>query len=678
MKRTVETQVLQPPMFRAAEFRPQTADEKTRTITLCWSTGARVRRRDYWTDEQWDEELALERANLKRLNSGRAALLADHNGRSVRDGQVGVVVRAWIDEKGEGLAEVRFSMREDVTGLWNDVRTGIVANVSFGYRVMRWLDVTTENDPVPVKRAVDWEPYEISLVCVPADTGAGVRAQRTAEPNPCVFVRETDMDPVTPTNPAPTAPQGETRAAPAPAAPATPAPAPTAPATRTEPAAPATPTAPSQAGGERASVQLAVLELCRTSNVPLEFGHDLIRQNLSLDDSLAKIRAKWAERAGPDTSGGGQVTITVDERTKLNQACERALLARTGKKEFLLKDDDGARDFAGLSLMEMSRTYLERSRVNIRGKDRMGIAGIVLGLERSVGMHSTSDFPEVLANVANKILRNGYQPARSSWRPFVNVVRVPDFKENSRPTLGGTSGLLEVTEHSEIKGGAISEYVEKYRLKTYGRRAAVTRQAIINDDQNAFTRLPELFSASAMLMESNVVYALFTANAGLGSTLTDGLSVAHATHVNVGTKVLGVAGLSEAREVMSKQKNPSGELINVQPAFIVTPISLQTTAEQLLTAISPALVSSVNPFQGKYPPIADPRLDVSSTIAWWALANPAQVDTIEVAFLEGGPEGPRIETRQGWEVEGLEIKCVEDFGAAWIDFRGAYRSTGAV
>ena len=52
------------------------------------------------------------------------------------------------------------------------------------------------------------------------------------------------------------------------------------------------------------------------------------------------------------------------------------------------------------------------------------------------------------------------------------------------------------------------------------------------------------------------------------------------------------------------------------------------------------------------------------------------LDTIEYAYLEG-QQGAYIETRNGFDVDGVEIKCRLDFGAKAIDWRGLYKNPGA-
>ncbi|HET9396873.1 MAG TPA: hypothetical protein VFO36_12530, partial [Nitrospiraceae bacterium] len=126
------------------------------------------------------EKLSMDPAHVRldRLNTG-APLLDTHDSRTSVRKVVGVVEKAWI-VNGEGRAIVRFSKREDVDSIWADVVDGIVRNVSVGYLVHKFQDVTEKNTQTETKirtfLATDWEPNELSLVPVGADAKAGVRS----------------------------------------------------------------------------------------------------------------------------------------------------------------------------------------------------------------------------------------------------------------------------------------------------------------------------------------------------------------------------------------------------------------------------------------------------------------------------------------------------------------------
>ena len=66
------------------KWRPQSADEQSRTVELVWSTGARCERSDFWTGKRYVERLVVsdEAMTSRRLRAG-AALLDSHDRMSV-------------------------------------------------------------------------------------------------------------------------------------------------------------------------------------------------------------------------------------------------------------------------------------------------------------------------------------------------------------------------------------------------------------------------------------------------------------------------------------------------------------------------------------------------------------------------------------------------------------------
>jgi hypothetical protein len=130
---------------------------------------------------------------------------------------------------------------------------------------------------------------------------------------------------------------------------------------------------------------------------------------------------------------------------------------------------------------------------------------------------------------------------------------------------------------------------------------------------------------------------------------------------------------------MSHQRGLDGKaLINIRPAYLVVPTSLELAAEQLLAqSIVPATASDVVPGSLRsLAVIAEPRLDPpSGAVPWYLVASPAAIDTIEYAYLEG-QEGIALETRMGFDVDGVEIRARLDFGAKAIDWRGLYKNPG--
>jgi hypothetical protein len=154
--------------------------------------------------------------------------------------------------------------------------------------------------------------------------------------------------------------------------------------------------------------------------------------------------------------------------------------------------------------------------------------------------------------------------------------------------------------------------------------------------------------------------------------MADTLAVFHATHGNLAaTSAISVASLGAARLAMRKQTGLGGVLINTTPKYLVVPADLETLAEQVLTTINATAIADANPFGGKLTLIVEPRL--TSATQWYITADPATADGLEFSYLEGAP-GPQIETRAGFEVDGMQIKVRLDYGCGWIDYRGWYRN----
>ena len=178
-----------PPMTLRAAFNPRSVNLPKRTVELTWSTGAKVLRGYF---DKFYEELSLDpkHVRLGRLNGG-APLLDAHNSYELR-GVLGVVEggTATVDGK-QGKAVVRFAKAEDdplADAIFRKVQDGIIQNVSVGYRVHKFEKIEDVEIKIPTYRAIDWEPYEVSLVPMGADAGAGVRGAAICELTTCEFV----------------------------------------------------------------------------------------------------------------------------------------------------------------------------------------------------------------------------------------------------------------------------------------------------------------------------------------------------------------------------------------------------------------------------------------------------------------------------------------------------------
>lgn len=672
-----------PAMRRAAELAPNSTNKETRTIEVVWSTGARVRRSPFFGDA-YDEELSLEpeHVRLERLNGG-APFLKVHE-----TGELGAVIGSVVPEtvrieNGKGIATIRISERDDVEPIWRDIQAGHIRAVSIGYQVHRY-EVSKPEGAREVWRAVDWTPFEISAVPVGADPAAGFRS--VEELHDCVVDRsyitpthKRNMimldDTQTRTNDATTAPSKTTTAA-----------APETTATKTSPS-------PKEAVDEKRDLTLdaspvqdtealmsqtrdaecervsTIFDLASKLDLERSFADDLVKRGISLDESRRLILDQVASKT-EETRTFPHVTMPLggqDEFVTRRDGVASALLHRYSPTLFPM--EDAAQQYRGMTLMELARESLANTGVNTRGLSRDEVA--------TRALNSTSDFPEILSAVTNKTLRQAYDTYPRTFSLFCRQVLATDFKAMHRVQLGEAPQLLKVEESGEFKRGSLGEAKESYRIETYGRVVAITRQVLINDDLDAFTRIPAMYGNAIAQLESDVVWGIITANAAMA----DGKALFHGDHKNLaGTgTVLSVDAIGAARAAMAKQTGLDKKtVLNIRPAFLIIPASLELKAEQLLAQnLVPADTQNVVPQSIRtLSPISEPRLDAASEKTWFLAANPNQIDTIEYAYLEG-QQGAYVETRNGFDVDGMEIKCRLDFGAKAIDWRGLYKNPGA-
>ena len=134
-----------------------------RRVLLVFSSGRAIT-----TGEGEYFSLAPDGADLSFLRSGRAPLLADH--RHEISAVLGVIEAAWVHD-GAVVAIARFGTTPAATEAWQGVASGVLRNVSCGYRFNSRDVVDLTGRRFRVWR---WRPFEISLVAIPADADAHV------------------------------------------------------------------------------------------------------------------------------------------------------------------------------------------------------------------------------------------------------------------------------------------------------------------------------------------------------------------------------------------------------------------------------------------------------------------------------------------------------------------------
>ncbi len=439
----------------------------------------------------------------------------------------------------------------------------------------------------------------------------------------------------------------------------------------------------------------------------LSLGDDWASEQVNSGASLSVVqqRALAALRERREAPG---VTVTGGEdrnRASLTDAISDALMLRAGIPLYRYDDDgravldDGgrlqrrdphgrAREFRGLTLGEITRQFLQANQVTTIGLAQPRIAEMVFSrnqLAAHMGdvalAHSTSDFPSILANVANKTLRAGFAEAPRTWQRWARRTTTNDFKTIQRTQLGEMPNLGKVPEGGEIKEVTVGENKETYFLSKYGSIFRITWETIINDDLDAFSRIPRQMGAAAGRKEDILVYGVITSN----PTMADGVALFHSSHSNLAGSgaAPSVSTLNAAFAAIGTQQGLTSDTtdpvyLELVPRFILHPFAIASTVDELIrsTAKPGANNDTLNVMQAALEPIMSARLDNNSTTAWYMACDNNQVDTVELAFLDGFAV-PQVVQSNEFETLDRKYRVVHAIEAKAIDYRGLYKNPGS-
>lgn len=392
----------------------------------------------------------------------------------------------------------------------------------------------------------------------------------------------------------------------------------------------------------------------------------LVKDGVSIEDA----RVAFFEAAAAEHDATAIRSFSPAESTYSNPAFlrEQMAVALAANHSPRVTVTDPAKQFMNYRPLEFAASILEAQGQRMpRGTSKERIA--------MAALHTTSDFPFLLADAANKMLLPEYQAAAATYRQFCGKKTFNDFKPHKTLRLGDFPTLLEVGEGGEIKRGTMSESKETVSLATYARIISFSRQMLINDDLSAFADIAMKAGRRVAMFENDLVFTELLQN-GVGPTLSDGLPLFHTDHGNfqtTGTPVNRIPNLSAGRAAMRKQVGLDQLKLNLRPSILLVGPDNETAAQQVTAATAPQRATAVNPFSGTLTTVVDANI---TDYAWMLFASPTEAPVMVAGSLNG-QNGPEIKTREGWDVLGLEFRVVRDFGCGVVDYRGVYRDDGA-
>ncbi len=383
--------------------------------------------------------------------------------------------------------------------------------------------------------------------------------------------------------------------------------------------------------------------------------------NCSVEKAREQLLNTIAQQQNPEPSNKDNAHIYAGNGNIVGDSVRASVMARAGYQDY---EKDNA--YNSMTLRELARASLTERGVGVATYNPMQMVGMAF-------THSTSDFGNILLDVANKAIFLGWEENDETFEKWTKKGQLSDFKTAHRVGLGAFPSLRKVREGAEYKYVTLNDKGETIALATYGELFSISRQAIINDDMNMLTDVPKKLGEAAKATIGDLVYAVLIDN----EKMSDKKALFSTDHKNMLTGGMDVETISAGRTAMRQQKEGERTL-NIRPAFMLVPTTLETQAIQVVKSgsVKGADVNAniINPVRDLAEIIAEPRLDDASEKDWY-MASRQGSDTIEVAYLNG-IDVPYIDQLEGFTSDGVTTKVRIDAGVAPVDYRGLLKVTG--
>jgi hypothetical protein len=292
---------------------------------------------------------------------------------------------------------------------------------------------------------------------------------------------------------------------------------------------------------------------------------------------------------------------------------------------------------------------------------------------------STVNIANVLSNVANKFLSQGWNAVDMTPLRISKIRSVSDFKTITTVSLTGNLTFEKVGASGEIPHGELGDLTYTNKIDTYAKMLAITRQDYYNDDLGALTDVPKKLGRGSALKLNDIFWTEFLNNAGF---FTSGNA-----NVNTGVADATLGGLAATEVIFMSQTDPDGYPLGVQPKIWLVPTAIKPAALSLMTSqkivdgTATAAQGDGNIWLNRYRVESSPYMSNAtftgySAQATYTLADPEEMPVIEIAALNGRVE-PIIETADAeFNVLGTAMRGYSDVGVNLQEYRGGVRADG--
>ncbi len=396
--------------------------------------------------------------------------------------------------------------------------------------------------------------------------------------------------------------------------------------------------------------------------LPAPFAESLVTRALSVEAARGEILTELQRSAPRINPVARAIIVTRDVGEGLAERIADGLLTRMDRSH----QPTTGRGYVHLRMADIARICLET-----RGLSTLGAPAQLI--ERA--MHTTSDFPNVLAELFNKNLSTIMRKPS----PVVTLFRsstVADFRSKHFMEISDGPLLEKVNESGEIHFGSISDKtLASYKADSYAKGFTISFQALTNDDMGALSDISAKMTRGAKGWFEAFLVGIIVSN----PLLADGQPVFSAAHANLSATpaVPADASIAEGKVGMRLQQDLSGNPLNLTPTYIFVPAALENTVDQLLAHLYPAQPDAANVAARTLTPIVDSRLDqAGQTKSWYLMADPSTAAVFEYSDLEGYA-GPQVQAAELFTSLGTSYRVVWHVGAGAVDSRGGWKNAGA-
>ena len=311
---------------------------------------------------------------------------------------------------------------------------------------------------------------------------------------------------------------------------------------------------------------------------------------------------------------------------------------------------------------------------------------------------SSSDFPALMGNLMYRSLIDWYKTVPAEWRSYSALGDLADFRPATRIVGYEAEDLLAVEEDGVYVDSKLADASYTVQVGTYGRAFSINRNVIINDDLGYIKQQPKRFGRAAA--RSIATFVAQTLLEGNGNAF-DSTALFHTNHFNIATGAGSAFSATNLETAIAAMQNQTvlGVFHAVQAKWLLIHPSKQWRARQVLNSaiivaaggdaqstIASQQFGNINVLNGALGIVIDPFL--SSTTAYYVLADPADVPILDVVFLNGKQvpdlliEKPIMMNLAGgddpyeFEFDTMRYKVRYDYGGAVSLWWGAYKFAG--